>query len=244
VSNLLPAFPLDGGRMLRAFLWRRRGHKTPATRLASVIGQVLAAGLVALGVFAWLRVSWWTGVWTIALGAFLFFAARMEWSAAQPRPELLDESIAALTSVLAQMARPLERLDDAAADEMARLALGVGAQLARRELEQHPEQVIEIIRRCLGELPVSNREVRVHLHPADAGAVREKLDPLRSETAWTLVDDQNVGRGGARVILESSQIDARLESRVAVACETVLAESRGAISGDVTAELEAEGGLS
>ncbi len=100
VSNLLPAFPLDGGRMLRAFLWRRRGHKTPATRLASVIGQVLAAGLVALGVFAWLRVSWWTGVWTIALGAFLFFAARMEWSAAQPRPELLDESIAAI-------ARPL-----------------------------------------------------------------------------------------------------------------------------------------
>lgn len=160
------------------------------------------------------------------------------------RVQQLDESIAALTSVLAHMARPLERLDDAAADEMARLALGVGAQLARRELEQHPEQVIEIIRRCLGELPVSNREVRVHLHPADAGAVREKLDPLRSETAWTLVDDQNVGRGGARVILESSQIDARLESRVAVACETVLAESRGAISGDVTAELEAEGGLS
>jgi flagellar biosynthesis/type III secretory pathway protein FliH len=50
------------------------------------------------------------------------------------RVQQLDESIAALTSVLAQMARPLERLDDAAADEMARLALGVGAQLARREL--------------------------------------------------------------------------------------------------------------
>lgn len=168
-------------------------------------------------------------------------AAAAEISA---RIHQLDESIAALTSVLAQMARPLERLDDAAADEMARLALGVGAQLARRELEHHPDQIIEIIRRCLGELPVSNREVRIHLHPADAGAVRERLDPLRNETAWTLIDDQNVGRGGARVILESSVIDARLESRVAAACETVLAESRGAIAGDVTAELEAEGGLS
>jgi flagellar assembly protein FliH len=159
------------------------------------------------------------------------------------RLQRLEDTIVSLSDVFAKMARPLERLDDAATEEMARLALGVGAQLARRDLQQDPAQVIEIIRACIRELPASARELRVHLHPADAAAVRERLDALRNETAWSLVDDPSVGRSGVRVILDSSQIDARLDTRVAVACEAVLAESRGPIRGDVLAELEAEGGL-
>ncbi len=117
VSNLLPAFPLDGGRMLRAFLWRRRGHKAPATRIASMIGQVLAVALVVLGIVLWVRSSWWTGVWTVALGAFLFVAARVEWSASQARPELLDETVGLIarplptalgpTSTVAELERAL-----------------------------------------------------------------------------------------------------------------------------------------
>jgi Zn-dependent protease len=47
VSNLLPAFPLDGGRMLRAFLWRRSSRKMVATRTASLWGQILAGVLIA-----------------------------------------------------------------------------------------------------------------------------------------------------------------------------------------------------
>lgn len=155
----------------------------------------------------------------------------------------LEETIASLAAVFAQMARPLERLDQAATDEMARLALGVGAELARRQLAEDPGQVIEIIRQCVGELPASSRELRVHLHPVDAAAVRERLDARRSETSWTLVDDQNIGRGGVRVMLDAAQIDARLETRIAVACATVLADSHGAIRGDIMAELESEGGV-
>ena len=159
------------------------------------------------------------------------------------RLQRLQEVIGSLSDVFAKMARPLERLDDAATEEMARLALGVGAHLARRDLQQNPAQVIEIIRACIRELPASARELRVHLHPADAAAVRERLDALRNETAWSLIDDPGVGRSGVRVILDSSQIDARLETRIAVACESVLAESRGPLRGDVLAELDAEGGL-
>ena len=55
VSNLLPAFPLDGGRMLRAMLWRRSGRKRPATRQASLIGQVLAVVMVVGAVVLMVR---------------------------------------------------------------------------------------------------------------------------------------------------------------------------------------------
>lgn len=155
----------------------------------------------------------------------------------------LDQRIDAMTQIARQMARPLDRLDEVAATELAQLALSVGAQLARRRLEQEPAIVIDIIRDCLAELPMSNREVRVHVHPLDAGVIRDQLDPLRNESSWILIDDHAVGRGGARVMVDASAIDARLASRVATATATVLGDSRRSISRDVTEEIAAEGSI-
>jgi len=158
------------------------------------------------------------------------------------RLQHLDTCVASLTALSQQLARPLERLDESAAAELARLALAVGAQLARRELATNPGQVIQIIRDCLADLPSSQREVRVHVHPVDGAAVRERLDPMRNEQAWTLIDDHSVGRGGARVLVEASQVDARFDNRVATVVQSVLEGTRDPISGDVTAQIEAEGG--
>jgi Zn-dependent protease len=112
VSNLLPAFPLDGGRMLRSFLWRRSRRKAPATRLASMIGQILAVALVVAGLALGFRFSWWTGAWTAALGLFLFAAARAEWSAAQAQPELLSESVATIARQLPEPLHPTASVAD------------------------------------------------------------------------------------------------------------------------------------
>lgn len=77
VFNMLPAFPMDGGRVLRAALSSRIGHLR-ATRIAATIGKVSAFGFAALGLF--------TGHFMMMLlAAFLFFAARSE-SAAPPHP--------------------------------------------------------------------------------------------------------------------------------------------------------------
>jgi flagellar assembly protein FliH len=135
----------------------------------------------------------------------------------------LDARIKRLDSLLQFMARPLQELDVEVEKMLLQLTLTVGKQLARRELRIDPAQVIAIIRESLTELPASSREVRVHLHPEDAAVVRERLTAPVNERAWTIIEDPTMSRGGCIVRAESSQIDARMESRI----NTVIANALG-----------------
>jgi Zn-dependent protease len=77
VFNLLPGYPLDGGRVLRALLWRTSGNIREATRIASLAGQLIAWMLILLGgymIVAW-RGAYLMGIWAILIGLFLRSAA-------------------------------------------------------------------------------------------------------------------------------------------------------------------------
>jgi len=71
VFNLLPGFPLDGGRLLRAAAWARSGNLLQATRVTSQAGTILSFVLMAGGLAAILFGSFLTGVWFIIIGWFL-----------------------------------------------------------------------------------------------------------------------------------------------------------------------------
>lgn len=75
VFNLLPGFPLDGGRTLRAVLWAWSGDLVRATRITTALGQALGLGLLALGAWALLQGRWIGGLWYVLLGLFLRDAA-------------------------------------------------------------------------------------------------------------------------------------------------------------------------
>jgi Zn-dependent protease len=68
--NLIPAFPLDGGRVLRAVLWKFSG-KMKATRIASGVGTFFAYLLILNGVLGLVRGEGLNGVWSILIGWFL-----------------------------------------------------------------------------------------------------------------------------------------------------------------------------
>ncbi len=71
VFNMLPGFPLDGGRVLRSIAWARSGSLLKATRIASLVGTGLAFLLMAGGVGAILLGSFVTGIWFVVIGWFL-----------------------------------------------------------------------------------------------------------------------------------------------------------------------------
>lgn len=71
VFNLLPGFPLDGGRAFRALVWWRTGSLRRATRLASNIGQGFALALMALGALQLFSGALVGGLWLIFIGMFL-----------------------------------------------------------------------------------------------------------------------------------------------------------------------------
>jgi hypothetical protein len=72
--NLVPAFPLDGGRVLRAAVWRFTG-KVRATRISSGVGTFFAYLLILNGIYGLLTGSGFSGLWSILLGWFLKDAA-------------------------------------------------------------------------------------------------------------------------------------------------------------------------
>lgn len=73
--NLIPAFPLDGGRVLRAALWFWKNDLVSATRLASSAGDLFGIVLIALGVFDIFTGNFIGGLWRILIGMFLRSAA-------------------------------------------------------------------------------------------------------------------------------------------------------------------------
>jgi Zn-dependent protease len=76
--NLLPAAPLDGGRVLHSILWRAKGDFAWATRVASEIGQGFAYLFIALGLAMFIFEGSFSGAWLAFIGWFLLQGAKAE----------------------------------------------------------------------------------------------------------------------------------------------------------------------
>jgi Zn-dependent protease len=75
--NLIPAFPLDGGRIARAIVWKITGDRNKATRFAALLGRLGGYVLVGIGAYMWLvNDNAVSGIWLAFVGFFLASAAR------------------------------------------------------------------------------------------------------------------------------------------------------------------------
>ena len=76
IFNMIPGFPLDGGRVLRAIVWWITGDANRSTRIASVVGQFVAFGFIMIGILRFFGGAGFGGLWLAFIGWFLLDAAR------------------------------------------------------------------------------------------------------------------------------------------------------------------------
>jgi Zn-dependent protease len=76
IFNLIPGFPLDGGRVFRAALWHMTGNLTKATRIAAGTGQGVGFTFIFFGIWTGFTVNWFGGLWLAFIGWFLLNAAQ------------------------------------------------------------------------------------------------------------------------------------------------------------------------
>src|SRR6266550_5938194 len=80
VFNMIPGFPLDGGRVLRAIVWWITGSASRATRIATAIGQLVAFAFIIIGLFRFFKGAGFAGLWLTFIGWFLLDAARSTYA--------------------------------------------------------------------------------------------------------------------------------------------------------------------
>lgn len=136
------------------------------------------------------------------------------------------EQVERLDSLITDLARPFEQLDAQVEKELLGLAMALAKQIVRRELKLDPTQIIAVVREAVSTLPVSARDVRVHLHPEDASIIRQHLAPTENERAWQVVEDPVMMRGGCQVVTPTSRVDARLETRLGKVLSELLGSER------------------
>ncbi|WP_439154278.1 site-2 protease family protein [Yoonia sp.] len=93
VFNLLPAFPMDGGRVMRAVLWKRMGDQLQATERAATIGGYVAYGLIGLGLFNVVMTGQLGSLWIVIIGMFILASGRGAYEDLRMRKMLAGKTV-------------------------------------------------------------------------------------------------------------------------------------------------------
>jgi Zn-dependent protease/predicted transcriptional regulator len=98
VFNMIPGFPLDGGRVLRAIIWWINGDSNQATKIAARVGQLVAFGFIVLGIWRFFGGAGIGGLWVAFIGWFLLVASRESYAQVAVTEGLRDVRVADVMS--------------------------------------------------------------------------------------------------------------------------------------------------
>ena len=110
--NLLPGFPLDGGRVLRSILWGTTGNLVKATNIAATVGRILGWILIAFGVFQLFAGNFLGGIWIAFIGWFLSSAAEGSRQQVSLREQLDNIKVKDVMNPEPKMIDPQTRVED------------------------------------------------------------------------------------------------------------------------------------
>jgi CBS domain-containing protein len=217
VFNLVPGFPLDGGRLFRAVVWRLTGSFRRASQVAAFTGQLVAFGLIGLGVLAVVEGNVIGGMWLAFIGWFLQNAAAHSHAEADVREMLRDVTVA---QTMTSGGRPIERgasLDQIVREEV----LGAGRRcftvmeggrltglLTLHEIKAVPQDRWPAV--TAGDVMTPAEKVTAVAPTADLLTALEKMDDADVAQMPVLVDGALVGMIGREQILHYVRVRGEL----------------------------------
>lgn len=194
IFNLLPATPLDGGRVLRAAVWKLGNNRSRAVAVASGAGQVLGIALMVLGGYQLLERSEYGGLWYMLIGFFLYTTAKQEGLYTKTVDRLAGRQVSELLRPGMAIVPTPEMTVEQVLHQVAPIThltvypvLGAGGM------------PIGVVRRArLEAIPGADRQMPVGMLVEGAGAVQSTAPLL--EAARTL------GPRGAALVYEGSEL--------------------------------------
>jgi flagellar assembly protein FliH len=143
----------------------------------------------------------------------------------------IQQQIAYLQQILANLEQPLNDLDEEIEQDLVNLAITMTRQLLRRELKQEPEHVIGAMRAALQALPISDRKLKIFVHPDDLTIIRKGLSMEAEDSSRQWIEDPLMTRGGVKLETADTTVDATVEARLNSVISKLLGEERGDMDG-------------
>lgn len=128
--------------------------------------------------------------------------------------EDIQEQIAYLQDIITTLNTPLEDLDEQVEQDLLNLVITMTRQLVLHELNIKPEYVVDAMRAAMAVLPITDRKLKIFLHPQDIELVKKDLSVEDSDVRWQWVEEPLLTRGGVRLETTDTTVDATVEARM------------------------------
>jgi flagellar assembly protein FliH len=122
-------------------------------------------------------------------------------------------SAEAMATLMDNLQQAMSGIDQGVADQLLTLAMEVANQVLRQSLSVQPELLLAVVKEAVSTLHPHHGQPLLFVHPDDATLVRAHLGEQMPHINWRIVEDSTLTRGGCRIEVGASEVDATLETR-------------------------------
>ncbi len=122
-------------------------------------------------------------------------------------------SAEAMATLMDNLQQAMSGIDQGVADQLLTLAMEVANQVLRQSLSVQPELLLAVVKEAVSTLHPHHGQPLLFVHPDDATLVRDHLGEQMPHINWRIVEDSTLTRGGCRIEVGASEVDATLETR-------------------------------
>ena len=144
------------------------------------------------------------------------------------RAEGLEEAreiVVRFGEILESLEQGVAGIEQQLADQLLATALEIASQVLRQSLKIKPGLILPVVREALAAQQLDSGTLALMAHPDDAALIRAQMGEQLAHNHWRIIEDPSLTRGGCRVELGASEVDATLETRWKRVLETIGAQS-------------------